>query len=102
MNAPTAKSQTEFTLGNLSYIGGSYEDGPVPLVTPRRHVIGPWVARALARIAAWRRRRAVMYELATMTDRELADIGLSRYDISRVFDPAFVADRTRERFYTRS
>ena len=32
-----------------------------------------------------------------MTDRELADIGLTRSDLARVFDPAFAADRARGR-----
>ena len=30
-----------------------------------------------------------------LTDRELADIGLSRVDLPRVFDPAFAADHVR-------
>jgi uncharacterized protein YjiS (DUF1127 family) len=32
-----------------------------------------------------------------MSDRELSDIGLSRADVPRVFDPSFVADHTRGR-----
>jgi uncharacterized protein YjiS (DUF1127 family) len=36
-----------------------------------------------------------MQEMAMMTDRELSDIGLSRSDLSRVFDPTFAADRAR-------
>ena len=37
--------------------------------------------------------RRVMAELRDLTDRELADIGLSRGEISRVFDPSFVRRR---------
>ena len=39
------------------------------------------------------RRRAVLDELARLSDHELADIGLTRCDLPRVFDPAFVACR---------
>jgi uncharacterized protein YjiS (DUF1127 family) len=37
--------------------------------------------------------------MAMMTDHELSDIGLSRADLARVFDPAFAADHTRGRDY---
>jgi uncharacterized protein YjiS (DUF1127 family) len=33
---------------------------------------------------AWRRHEAVRRELSRMTDRELADIGITRSDIERV------------------
>jgi uncharacterized protein YjiS (DUF1127 family) len=38
-------------------------------------------------------RRAVMDELALLSDRELADIGLTRGNLLRVFDEDFVAER---------
>lgn len=44
------------------------------------------------------RRRAVLEELEALSDRELADIGLSRSDLSRIFDPNFVAERNAARF----
>ena len=34
-----------------------------------------------------------------MSDRELSDIGLSRADLPRVFDPAFASDHARGRDY---
>ena len=37
-------------------------------------------------------RHRVMNELARLTDRDLADLGITRYDIPRVFDPAFGAE----------
>ncbi len=43
------------------------------------------------------RRRALLNELSTLTDHELADIGLSRGELGRVFDPAFVAQRDADR-----
>jgi len=48
-----------------------------------------------ARFSIWLadqpRRRAVLNELRSMSDHELADIGLARADLHRVFDPEFVA-----------
>jgi len=39
----------------------------------------------------------VLDELGMLSDHELADIGLSRVDLPRVFDPAFAADREAQR-----
>lgn len=44
------------------------------------------VARA---VTSWPSKRRTYAELLSLTDRELADIGLTRADVSRVFDPAF-------------
>jgi len=38
-------------------------------------------------------RQAVMDELASLSDHELADIGLTRADLPRVFDEEFAAER---------
>ncbi|EHM02308.1 hypothetical protein HMPREF9946_01330 [Acetobacteraceae bacterium AT-5844] len=48
--------------------------------------IGQWFRNVFRAIAEYPRRRRVMDELSMLTDRELADIGLSRGDIPRVFD----------------
>jgi uncharacterized protein YjiS (DUF1127 family) len=53
----------------------------------------------MAAVAAWRQRQMVLQEMQTMTDRELADIGLTRSDLIRVFDPAFAVDHARSRDY---
>lgn len=39
------------------------------------------------------RRRAVIEELSALSDHELADIGLTRGEVSRVFDRGFAAER---------
>jgi hypothetical protein len=39
------------------------------------------------------RRLAVLDDLRSLSDDQLADIGLRRADLHRVFDPAFVAAR---------
>lgn len=43
------------------------------------------------------RRRAVVDELNSLSEHELADIGLSRSEVTRVFDPGFAAERRAER-----
>jgi len=99
MSAPLAKNQFTFSLGNMSYIGASYEDAPAYPAQEVRQTSGGWIARGLRAVTEWYRRQAVLHEMAMMTDRELADIGLSRGDLPRVFDPAFAADRARGRDY---
>jgi uncharacterized protein YjiS (DUF1127 family) len=96
MNASTAKDHLTFTLGNVSYIGPEFDIDARPVVNPEKP---GWLAAVMARVAAWRRRREVMAEMAMMSDRELADIGLARSDLPRVFDPAFAADHIRGRDY---
>ncbi len=51
------------------------------------------VLAAVRRVAELPRRRATLDELGRLSDHELADIGLTRGDLPRVFDPAFVNSR---------
>jgi uncharacterized protein YjiS (DUF1127 family) len=82
-----------FSLGNLSYINSSYEEPPVAPRAARKR----WV---FSRLHEWRQRRQLAAELSLMTDRELADIGLSRAELSQVLAPALAASHTRDRGYT--
>ena len=50
------------------------------------------IVRAVAYLRALPQRRATMNELRGLSERELADIGLSRSDLPRVFDPAFASE----------
>lgn len=99
MNAPIAKDQLGFSLGNLSYIDPTFDEAAAPLVKPQDRGIHAWLAPILAKFTEWQRRRAVIAEMAMMTDHELADIGLSRADLARVFDPGFAADHAHRRDY---
>ncbi len=42
----------------------------------------------VARIRRWMERQSALSELASLTDRELADIGLVRSELRRVFEPS--------------
>ncbi|MGO9997873.1 MAG: DUF1127 domain-containing protein [Acetobacteraceae bacterium] len=94
MSAPTADDPFSFSLGQLSYIGASYEDESTVYIPATASQSLGWARRLLAKFAEWRHRRPVMQEMAMMTDRELSGIGLTPSDITRVFDhPAFAARR---------
>ncbi len=99
MNAPVTRDQFQFSLGQLSYIGPSYEEPPTARVNAPGGSAKTWFGRIVSAFAEWRQRQAVLQEMQTMSDRELSDIGLSRADLARVFDPKFAADHSRGRDY---
>ncbi len=103
MNAPLAKEQIALLMSDsLTYRSPVVEgtDGTITDARPAPRSLAP---RSLAQrigsfvsgLLAVSRRRAVLDELSSLSDRELADIGLNRGELSRVFDPQFV--KTRER-----
>jgi uncharacterized protein YjiS (DUF1127 family) len=53
------------------------------------------IAAIVETLATWPQRRRVYEDLRSLTDRELADIGLTRGDIARVFEPDFAAKTRR-------
>ena len=59
----------------------------------RRNRLGQRLAWAASKLFGTGR-QAVINELSSLSDRELADIGLNRYDISRVFDPEFAREHS--------
>ncbi|HUC19815.1 MAG TPA: DUF1127 domain-containing protein [Acetobacteraceae bacterium] len=59
--------------------------------------VGRFVAAIGVGIREHLRRQQVMNELSQLTDRELADIGITRNDIGQIFTPEFVAQRRFER-----
>ena len=99
MSAPITKDQFTFSLGNLTYIDSSYDEGAAPIVKPEPRGFGAWLAARGQAFAGWWQHRTVMDQMARMTDRELSDIGLTRSDLPRVFDVDFITDRARGRDY---
>jgi len=94
MSSLTTKSQFAFELPNLTYIDASYEAANVVArdVASKPHGFRAWIAA----FRVWREKQAAINELEMMSDRELADIGLNRADVHRVFDEAYNQDlRTR-------
>ena len=97
MSALMTKDQFTFSLGNASYVDYSYDEPPAAVVEAPKGGIGHWLSVAMHAVAEWRRRQAVLQEMAILSDRELADIGLSRTALPRVFDPMFPAEHGRGR-----
>ena len=54
-------------------------------------------ARLLSAVSGWVSRRTEMEEVASLSDAQLADIGISRSEIPLVFDNAFAARRNQDR-----
>jgi uncharacterized protein YjiS (DUF1127 family) len=94
MNARTADSQSSFHLPSLSYIDTRWEEprprsaSSAPAMV-RKDGIVAWLWR---RFIAWHRDNQAAAALSAMTDYELKDIGLSRGDLPRVFQPEFNED----------
>jgi uncharacterized protein YjiS (DUF1127 family) len=102
MSAHTADSHS-FKLPSLSYIDAKWEEPNLtaPVVAARRarsSRVAAWLVGRVEAFRIWRRDREAAAELASMSNYELMDIGLTRSDLSRVFDPAFNEDlRSRGR-----
>lgn len=78
-----------FHLPSLSYIDAKWEEPNLrvgAVATEAKHGFTAWLARQVAAFVAARREAAAMAELSSMSDRELADIGMTRADVGRVFD----------------
>ena len=91
MTAHASRDSLKFELPNMLSYHSTWDDADYEpqLPSPRR---GPFarLAEALdARLRTARAKRAAASELAAMSDRELADIGINRCDMDRLFDPKF-------------
>ncbi len=102
MSAPLAKNDFAFKLASSqSYIGPDYD--PTPLRAPGASVrpagwrIAAALASLLRAVTTWFEKQGTLAEMQQMSDRELADIGLTRSDLPRIFDSAFAADHARGR-----
>jgi uncharacterized protein YjiS (DUF1127 family) len=97
MSVHSANSKLSFELPSMSYIDAKWEEPNLraSTTTPRdvrKGGLAAWLSRQVAAFVAWRRDNEAAGELSAMSDRELLDIGMSRADLGRVFDPAFNAD----------
>ena len=90
MSAPIARNNLAFQLPNQTYVQARYEEPNLRASRPDE--IHRGFGSFITAFRAWREKRAALAELEMMSDRELADIGLSRADLHRVFDPAHNAD----------
>jgi len=91
MTAQITKSQFTFELPALSYVDARLEEpnlaAPAPRPAPRAG-FRRWIANRISAAAVARREAAAAAELMQMSDHELLDIGLTRADVPRVFNPA--------------
>jgi uncharacterized protein YjiS (DUF1127 family) len=94
MSAPIAKTELSFKLPESLSYHTTWDDADYePVLPSRRQGLFARLARGVARsYAAWNARRVAVEELTGMTDRELADIGLSRADIPRVSEQEFAEE----------
>jgi uncharacterized protein YjiS (DUF1127 family) len=99
MNARVAKEELAILLPNTMshYFHNDHDYAPQPESEIERPGLFARIGAMLSWIAELPKRRAVLDELGMLSDHELADIGLSRVDLPRVFDPAFAADREAQR-----
>lgn len=97
MNAPLAKEQIALLMSDsLTYRDTVVEgtDGTVA-ETPANRTVFQRLRAVVSALLAMPRRTAVIDELSSLSDRELADIGLNRHELNRVFDPRFIHARAR-------
>jgi uncharacterized protein YjiS (DUF1127 family) len=93
MNAPLAKEQIALLMSDsLTYRAPVVEGTDGTIADPRPGLFDK-IRAFFAAIAELPHRRAVIDELSMLTDRELADIGLSRSQLGQVFNPRFQARR---------
>ncbi len=102
MSAPLAKTDFVFNLAtSQSYIDDNYDPTPRAAAQPAPRgllrLVGDGLASFAQGVRAWAERQGTLSEMGMMSDRELADIGLSRADVPRVFDADFAADHASGR-----
>ena len=94
MSAPITKTELSFKLPQMLSYHSTWDDADYEPARPARHtgLLARMAEGIRTRAAAWTARHRAMEELADMTDRELADIGLSRSDIPRVTERDFIEE----------
>ncbi len=100
MSAHLADSDFNHRLPSLSYIDARWEEPELhqqARSVPARRGFAEWLAGGLISLRIWFRDNGAAGELSGMSDRELHDIGLTRSDLDRVFDPELNHDLRRRR-----
>jgi uncharacterized protein YjiS (DUF1127 family) len=95
MSAHFADSDFNQRLPRLSYIDAKWEEPELrqqARPAPARRGLAAWLAGRLTSLRTWVRDNQAAGELAGMSDRELHDIGLTRSDLVRVFNPELNQD----------
>ena len=94
MTAYNRKDEFRFKLPEMLSYHSTWEDADYEPVLPARRE--SWLVRAAVavkdRVTRVMERQRVIRELEAMSDRDLADLGLTRYDIPRVFEPEFAKE----------
>ena len=94
MNSVIAKEHlAHLAGGSVAYARPTVQGLEGTVADLRRPGLRPLLGRMAQAVAEWPRRRAVLAELSMLSDRELADIGLNRTDLKRVFDPGYSSVR---------
>ena len=94
MNAHATDPHFSFQLPSLSYVDAKWEEpelrgGAKATLPTRKAGFTAWLIGRVAAFRAWRQDNVAILELDGMSDHELLDIGISRSDLRRLFDPAF-------------
>jgi hypothetical protein len=105
MTAQTSRQSLHFEQPEMLSYHATWDDAdyepqlPAPRWSAPAHLLffaGTRLAAFVgARVQAARARRMAASAMVTMSDREFADMGITRCDTTRVLDPAFVPDRQR-------
>jgi uncharacterized protein YjiS (DUF1127 family) len=97
---PARPLADEFSLGGDAFVQTGvtgHEEGKHPLPPPRRASFTRLVEALRVRLQTALARRAATDDLAAMSERELADMGINRHDADRLFDPEFAHEYTSRR-----
>ncbi len=97
MNAHVAPEDISLLRSNSVSHYFTEESDAVVQPTPEGLRLFARIGAVLRWIAETPRRRAALDELASLSEHELADIGLTRSDLPRVFDADFASQHNRAR-----
>jgi uncharacterized protein YjiS (DUF1127 family) len=95
MSQRLAKEEMALLMPNT--LSHYFRDDPEQLPATDEPGVFARVGAAIRWLFEMPRRRAVMDELSSLSEHELADIGLSRSEVANVFDPNFAVRRNREK-----